>query len=142
MAGPQPGVVLDSSAVIALLRDEPAAEAVERLLRTGPARMSTVNVAETIDVLIRVYGGGPAEVHASVGQLLSSVAEAVPPSLEHAERAGELRARLFDGRRRRVSLADCFVLATAGLNGRIATGDMLLAAVARAEGIEVALLGS
>lgn len=51
-------------------------------------------------------------------------------------------ARLFDGRRRRVSLAACFALATAGLHGRIATGDKLLAAVARAEGIEVALLSS
>ena len=41
-----------------------------------------------------------------------------------------------------MSLAACFALATAGLHGRIATGDKLLAAVARAEGIEVALLSS
>jgi len=137
---PRPGVVLDSSVVIALLRDEPGAELVETLLRTEATRMSTVSAAETIDVLVRVYAGPPDEVVASLEQLFASSVEAVPPSREHAARAGELRARLFERRNRRVSLADCFVLATAEPGDRIATGDRLLATVARDEGVAVIML--
>lgn len=38
--------VLDSSALLALLWDEPGTEVVERLLSNGPCAMSAVNVAE------------------------------------------------------------------------------------------------
>lgn len=133
-------VVLDASAVLALLLDEPGADDVENLLRTAAARMSTVNMAEAIDVLVRVHGAGPDEAVATIEELLASAVEAVPPSIDDAVRAGELRARLFDRRTSRVSLADCFVLVTAGPGGRIATGDSALAAVARAEGLQVVTL--
>jgi PIN domain nuclease of toxin-antitoxin system len=139
---PRPGVVLDSSAVIALFLDEPSAGEVERLLRAEAARISTVNAAETVDILVRVYGGSPDEVAASLEHLCSTSVEAVPPTLEQAERAGELRARLFERGGRRVSLADCFVLAAAGPAGRVATGDRLLARLARDEGLEAVLLGA
>jgi PIN domain nuclease of toxin-antitoxin system len=46
---------LDSYALIAYLRDEPAAEEVERLLREGAA-MSAVAVAEVVDHLARLRG--------------------------------------------------------------------------------------
>lgn len=104
--------------------------------------MATVNAAETVDVLVRVYGRTPDDVVAGVEQLLMSVVEPVPASLELATRAGELRARLFERRSRRVSLADCFVLATAKPGDRIATGDRLLATVARDEGVAVIMLGT
>ncbi|MGI8478999.1 MAG: PIN domain-containing protein [Gaiellaceae bacterium] len=137
MAELGPRIVLDSSAAIALLRDEPGADTVEDLLRSAHARMSTVNAAEVIDVLVRRHVGLPDEVLTSVDQLFASAIEAVPPSLEVATRAGELRARLFDRRRSRISLADCFVLATAGPGDGVATGDELLATVARDEGFAV-----
>ena len=133
------GVVLDASAAIALLREEPGAGTVEELLRSEPARMSTVNAAEAVDILIRRHGGQPDEVIARVGELLESALEPVPSTLERAIRAGELRARHFR-RDQRISLADCFVLATAEPSGRIATGDATLAAVAGAEGIGVIAL--
>lgn len=139
MEAPGLGVVLDASAAIALLRDEPSAPQVEQSLRNANARMATVNAAETVDVLVRVYGWTPDDVVAGVEHLLSSVVEPVSASLELATQAGELRARHFR-RDRRVSLADCFVLATAESGDRIVTGDRILATVASDEGIEVVIL--
>ena len=136
------GVVLDASAVIALLQDEPGADTVETVLRSHRARMSAVNVAEVIDVLVRVHRGEPDEVIAHVEELLSSAVEPIASSPELAIRAGELRARLFDRRSRRVSLADCFALATAAEGDRVVTGDRVLAAVARDQGIAVVALSA
>jgi uncharacterized protein with PIN domain len=51
--------VLDTSAVISLFRNEPAAALVARTVRDTAARMVTVNVAETVDVLVRKYGWTP-----------------------------------------------------------------------------------
>ncbi len=129
-------VVLDASAAIALLRDEPGGETVSQLLRSAKARMSVVNAAETVDVLVRTHGRTEEEVVVGVEQLLSSGVEPVPASLELATRAGELRARLHN-RSRRISLADCFLLATAEHGDSIVTTDEVLAAAARDEGIEV-----
>lgn len=140
MGAPEPGVVLDASAIIAFLRDEPAAPRVAELLRGERTRMSTVSAAETVDVLVRRYGWATDDVVAAVEQLHVAGVEAVTPSLDIATRAGELRAQLFDRRTRRISLADCFVLATAELGDRVATGDKLLAAAARNAGCAVVAL--
>ncbi|HSI98084.1 MAG TPA: hypothetical protein VK926_06945 [Gaiellaceae bacterium] len=94
-------LVLDSSAVIALFRDEPTAPRVEQLLREERTRMSTITAAEP-----------------------------VAPSPDLATRAGELRTRIYDRRRRRVSLADSFVLAAATAGDTIVTTDGTLAAFA------------
>jgi predicted nucleic acid-binding protein len=99
--------------------------------------MSTINAAETIDVLVRVHGRATDEVVAGLADVFAAGVESVAPSLELATRAGEMRARLFDRRARRLSLADCFVLATAAEHDFIATTDAVLAEAARAEGIPV-----
>ena len=130
-------VALDTSAVLALFLDEPFAEAVLASLRSSPARMSTVNLAEVVDVLVRAHGGLPGAVVSSVEDFASSVVQPVAPTLELALRAGELRAQLFDRRSRRLSLADCFVLATAEGGDRVITGDRTLADAARATGLDV-----
>lgn len=140
MEAPARRVVLDAGPVIALLLDEPRADAVQSLLGSRDARMSTVNAAEVVDVLVRVRGGEPERVSARVDELLS-VVEPVTPSLDVAARAGELRARHFR-RDRRLSLADCFCLATAEAGDTIVTTDGPLASAARADGIEVELLDS
>lgn len=132
-------VVLDASVVIALLLDEPSADAVETVLATASARMSAVNAAEAVDALLRVYAGTQEDVLARVDELLSAVPFA-PATTAVATRAGELRARLWR-RDRRIALADCFCLATAEPGDRIATLDDRLAAVGRAEGYEVVELG-
>lgn len=131
-------VVLDTSAIVALFLLEPAAPVVRTLIEGGGARMSTVSAAETIDVMVRVHGAGADDAVTRVGELLSIVA-AVSPTAEMAAVAGELRSRHWR-RHQRISLADCFVVATAKPGDRIATVDGTLAAVARAEGYEVVAL--
>jgi PIN domain nuclease of toxin-antitoxin system len=128
-------VVLDASAVIAFLLLEPSAPSVRELIRGGGARMSAVNAAETVDVMVRVHRGDPGEVVRQVDELLTTVAP-VSATADIATRAGELRARHWR-RDQRISLADCFVLATAEPGDRIATTDSTLAAIARDEGYEV-----
>ena len=49
-------VVLDSQPIVALLLGEPTAAEVEGLLRTGAARISTVSIAEVLDVFTRREG--------------------------------------------------------------------------------------
>ena len=134
----EPGLVLDASAVLALFLHEPGGTEVAALLGTGDARMSTVNAGEVVDVLVRVHRGDPDDVVAQIAVLLSTVAP-VSATTDIATRAGELRARHWR-RDQRVSLADCFVIASAEPGERIATSDATLAAVARAEGYEVVAL--
>jgi uncharacterized protein with PIN domain len=137
---PRKELVLDASAVIALFRDERSAPHVEALLRDARGRITTVNAAETVDVLVRVYGWDADEVVAGVEQLLATVVEPVEPSVELATRAGELRAQLFHRQNRRVSLADCFVLAVASSTDRVITSDETLANAARTAGLDVVVL--
>ena len=141
MEAPRLGVVLDAGAVIALFRDEPSAARVDRLLRDAHARMTTVNAAEVVDVLVRVYAWKADDVVAAVEDLLSTITDPVTPSVERSTRAGELRARHFDRRRGRLSLADCFALASAEAGDTLVTTDGTLAAAARDEDVDVILLG-
>jgi hypothetical protein len=62
--------------------------------------------------------------------------------VEAAYRAAEVRRRHFDRRSCRLSLADCFVVATARPGDDVATGDHALLDVARAEGLGVRDLGT
>jgi PIN domain nuclease of toxin-antitoxin system len=140
VAETQPGLALDAGAVIALFRSEPAASRVRELLRERTARMSVVNAAETVDVLVRRHEKASDDVLNAVDELVASGVELVPASLDVATRAGELRARLFDRRSRRLSLADCFLLATVEGGDSVVTTDETLAAAARDAGIDVVVL--
>ena len=130
-------VVVDSPPLIALLLEEPAAEVVEALLRAGGAQISTVSVAEVLDVLTRREGLPWDDVELVLAGLLSEALDAIAPDVDAAHRAADVRRRHFDRRDCRISLADCFVVATAQPGGRVATGDRVLLEVARAEGLAV-----
>ena len=137
-----PGVVvLDSQPVVALLLDEPAAATVEGLLRQGGVHISTVSIAEVLDVLTRRAGLPWNDVELVLAGLLAEALEPVAPDVRVAHRAADVRRRYFDRRSRRISLADCFVVATAQPGDRLATGDRLLLDVARSEGLDVIDLG-
>ena len=129
--------VIDSQPLVALLLEEPVAPAVERLLREGGTRVSTVSLAEVLDVLTRRAGLPRDEVELILAGLLAGALEPVAPDAHAAHRAADVRRRHFDRRARRISLADCFVVATAQPGGRVATGDRVLLEVARAEGLDV-----
>ena len=98
------GAVLDSSAVLAVLREEPGAAAVEPLL--PGAVLSVVNLAEVLAVLLR-QGMPAAEASVAVellGLRLEPADEALASSA--AAIAGASRAQ-------GLSLGDAFCLATA-----------------------------
>lgn len=133
-------IVLDAYALIALLGDEAAAAEVDDLLREGRAAISAVNFAEAIDVACRVHDLQEDELRGAVEPLLHDRLDVVPADEEHAWRAAHIRATYYDRRRSQLSLADCFLLASACTGDRVATADEPVARAARAEGLEIVAL--
>jgi PIN domain nuclease of toxin-antitoxin system len=134
-------VLLDAFALIALLRDEPAADEVETILRRGEAAMSAVNLAEALDVLQRVDGVDRTRLDALTGPLIHESLALLAVEERTARDGADIRARRHHRTRAPLSLADCLLLAAArGAQAVVATADRPLAGAARAEGIEVAAL--
>lgn len=110
----KPSAALDAWAVLALLRDEPAAERVQRAVAKG-AVISWINLGEVLYIETRRLDAKRA------GEAVSKVADtlrAEPPD----EGAVRLAARIKAGGR--VSYADCFAAATAERHGvPLLTGD-------------------
>ena len=120
-----------------MLKGEPAAAQVELLLRRHDPLISSVNLAEVIDVLIRRDGFAETEIRGLIDPLLQKELKVISVSGELAWSASYLRARHYHRRDRPLSLADCIALATSIEFGRLATADALLAQVARDEGVDV-----
>lgn len=134
-------VLLDAFALVALLRGEPAADEVETILRRGEAAMSTVNLAEALDVLQRIDGVERARLDAVTGPLVAESVALLAVDERTARDAAEVRARRYHRTRTPLSLADCLLLATAVISQAVvATADGPLARAARAEGIDVTTL--
>jgi|SRR5699024_4570399 len=130
-------IVLDAYAVLAYLRDEPAAAEVTALLR-GPTTLSTVNAAEVVDQLVRVFGQDVDEVHGDLLVLSHAGMQLVDVSSHIGISADRIRSRYYRREEMALSLPDCVAAATALADGRpIATADPPLATMVRAEGGEV-----
>lgn len=132
-------IVLDSFAVLALLKGEPAAADVRRLLDANLATMTPLGVAEIVDHLVRIVGVTEEEAVLDLAQL--DLADVAPLDSGLALRAGLLRARHYHRRERAVSLADCVAAETArALDDAVATSDPHLLDTCRDEGIGVVAL--
>ena len=82
------------------------------------------------------------DVRRFVEPRVAGLLEVVHATDEHAWRAADLRNRHYHARRRDLSLADCFLLATAEPGtDTIVTADRAVAEVARDEGIDARVLG-
>jgi PIN domain nuclease of toxin-antitoxin system len=135
--------VFDAFAIIAFLLDEPAAAIVEQRLReeAEDACISAVNAAEIVDRLVRVGGQPESDVMDSLDWLVASGVLIMPIDRDMGGLAGQLRARHYRREGADVSLADCAALATAiSLGKPLATADPALAAMARANGVELLAL--
>jgi len=128
--------VLDAFAVIAFLRDEPARDDVEKLLRSDDTcRMSTINVAELVNVLHRSSKVDLDVIDRQIQILELSGVIFEAPSTEIGLLAGRLRAIHYDRNDCAISLADCFALALAITTQEpLATADTALATVTIAAG--------
>ena len=135
--------VLDAFAVLALLNGEPAAPEVRDLIESGETTptVSTLNLAEVFDQLVRVSAASPEQTHRALNLLELSGVRSHALTDAVARRAGELRAGHYHRSRNKVSMADCACAATAeALAMPLATADGALARMARAEGIPVVAL--
>lgn len=124
--------VLDASAVVALLRDEPGAEVVRGALKQ--AHVGVINLGEVAQCLFR-DGWSRAEIEETIDALHIRV-RAVRVDLVMT--AAEIREI---GRKRGLSQADCLCLALAKREEAIVlTGDRVWLEVAEALGVEVRLI--
>jgi len=110
-------VLLDASAVLALLHEEPGSAQVAAVLPA--AAIGAVNLAEVLIVLER-HGVPPADARRAVDALALDVLRAD----DETARAAAVVAAAGRPARSALSLGDCFCLATARLTGRtVLTAD-------------------
>lgn len=114
--------VLDSHALLMLLRDEPGAETVARILekagqRNQPVHMTEVNYAE-VQYMIR-RKDGDAAWRAIARELVAAPIEFRPADRQLADIAADFKARL------KMSLADAYAAALAKeMKAELVTGDL------------------
>ena len=132
--------ILDASALMAFLTGAPAADEVGRMIRGEEVGMTVENLAEVYDILSRVVGVSDEELRSAVDPLVGDPIRVVVSSHDVARRAGMLRAARYRRRVCELSMADCFLLAAARPDDRVATSDRAVLRAARAEGIAVAAL--
>ena len=127
--------VLDAFAVLALLKDEPAAGRVGELIRSHPRpALTALGVAAVVDHLVRLVGVDEEEAVLDLAQL--GLAEAHVVDSDLASRAGRLRALHYHRRDRAISLADCVAAEVARRVGApLATSDPHLLDTCEVEGI-------
>ena len=130
--------ILDAFAVIALLKGEPAADAVRGIIERGGCALTTLGVAEILDHLVRVVGVSDEEAVLDVAQLDLDT----PVGLDDVTTTmALLRARHYNRKDRAVSLADCVVAQVARTTDTaVATSDPHLLDLCQEESIEVIAL--
>lgn len=125
-------VVLDASALLAMLKNEPGAARVTAVLRT--AAMSLVNLAEVVSHFARA-GIARAEIEDTLRPLPVRL---IPPDAALSYEAGMLRAVTIEGG---LSLGDRYCLALAKREGLPAlTAERRWPEIAAAAGVEVELI--
>ncbi len=124
-------ILLDAYALVAAATGETAASEVAALLRDGDCAITTTNLAEFYDQLVRRVGLRPEAVDAHVQPLLHDSLALRPLDQEPAIRAGLLRAQFYRKRTAELSLADCVLLASLDQDDTVATADPPLARAAR-----------
>ncbi len=113
--------VLDSHALLKLLRDEPGAEAVAQILekagqRDHPVHMTEVNYAEVQYMIRRKDGDAAWQMIA--GELVAAPIQFHPADRALADTAADFKARF------KISLADAFAAALAKeKKAELVTGD-------------------
>lgn len=124
-------ILLDAYALVAAASGEPAAAEVGELLRAGGCAVTTTNLAELYDQLVRRVGLTPEAVDAHLQPLLDDTLVVRDLDRDRAARAGLLRAQLYRRRTAELSLADCVLLASLEDGDTVATADPPLARAAR-----------
>jgi PIN domain nuclease of toxin-antitoxin system len=130
-------ILLDASALIALLRGEPAEADVKALLHRGGCATPSTCLAEVVDQLIRRNRVQPEDVVDRLDPLIEASLGVVPIENRLGWQAGEHRAVNYVRSGTDLSLADCMLLACAGPDDELASSDGSLLAIARELDIRV-----
>lgn len=131
--------VLDAYAVLAFLRDEPAAVEVRPLLEAGDALLTAVGLGEVLDHLVRLLGVDEEEAVLDLAEL--GLIDAIALDGTTGAASGRLRARYYHRLRCAVSMADCVAAEIArARNDMLATSDPHLLDVCAHESIGVVVL--
>ena len=133
-------ILLDTSALIAVLGDEPAAMEVRNILTGEAAAMTTLNLAEAVDRLERRYRLPIARTRPLVEGLLDQALRLVPLGATEAWRPAEIRARHYHRARCPISLADAVLIASARPDDQIASADSHVLQISRREGVATVVL--
>ena len=133
-------IFLDAYCLVALARDEPAAPEVESLLREEQTAITSVNLLEVVDFLVRRASWPESDVHARLSLLVGHVVRVESVTEEHAWRGAMLRSRHYAKGASELSLADCVLLASCCEGDSVATSDPAIAAAARGQAIDVIAL--
>lgn len=134
-------ILLDATTLVAFLSGEPAAHKAEEILRSGDAAIVATNLAEALDILVRVRGLDLGAVEAKLVPLLATGLVVIAVGEIEARRAASVRSAPYQRQRAPLSLADCVLIASASARGAtIATSDSLLADVAEAQAVQVTRL--
>lgn len=110
-------MVMDTSAILAILEDEPEAEVFAEAIERDPVRLvSAASVLEASIVVMARHGdAGARELDLF---LLKAQAEVVPVTAEHAALGRDAWARYGKGRHAAgLNLGDCFAYALARASG-------------------------
>lgn len=131
--------VLDAYAVLAFLRDEPAAAEVRPLLEAGDALLTAVGLGEVLDQLVRLTGVDEEEAMLDLAEL--GLLDAIAVDAATGAASGRLRARHYHRPRCAVSMADCVAAEIARVRDDVlATSDQHLLDVCASESIGVVVL--
>lgn len=134
-------ILLDATALVGAFLGEPCADEVAAILRGGEAGITSANLTEVIDVLVRVFGNDLEAVEARLVPLLATTLPVIGIGEAEARRAAEIRISYYHRRDAPLSLADCLLLGTAWvLDAAVATADIPVASCARSEGLDVVSL--
>jgi PIN domain nuclease of toxin-antitoxin system len=107
----------------------------------GAVSISAVNMAEVVDVLVRIVGRAVDDVTEKLDWLEAGGLDVVDVDAGIGRAAGILHARHHHRRNSPMSMADCVALATAvRLRQPVVTADVPLARVAALEGCDVVAL--
>src|SRR5438105_764176 len=116
--------ILDAYPLIAWILDEPAANDVADILKKqNSVQMSSVNLAEVIDVIGRTAPKDYILLDQSLSLLTDGSLEIITADEDICRLAGSLRVRYYQRGASPLSLADCIALATC-----IRTGGSLVTA--------------
>jgi predicted nucleic acid-binding protein len=131
--------ILDTYAVLAYLRDEPAAQQVSELIDAGDTALTAVGVAEVLDHIVRLLGADEEEAALDLAAL--GLLEAIIVDATLGSAAGRLRARHYHRKRCAISMADCIAAESARRTGHsLVTSDPHLLDVCHAEQIPIIVL--